>query len=160
MSSIAMYAGTFDPITYGHIDVIERASKMFEKIIVAVAASSHKKTLFSLEERLNLCVTVLQHLPSIKVKSFNNLLVDFAKENEAHILIRGLRGVLDFDYEYHLASMNRQLSSMLESVFLLPAENYRYISSTLVREVAGLQGELNHFVPSTVARALEKKYSR
>ena len=157
MENIAVYAGTFDPITYGHVDVIERAANIFDQVIVAIAASPNKKPLFSLEERVNLSTVVLKNLTNVSVHGFNCLLLDFAKQHQANVILRGLRAVADFDYEFQLASMNRFLNPKIESMFLMPAEKFMYISSSLVREIAVLGGDVSGFVPAHVANALNKK---
>jgi pantetheine-phosphate adenylyltransferase len=158
MKNIAIYAGTFDPITCGHVDLLERAVKIFDHIIIAIAASPNKKPLFSLEERVNLATEVLSRYPSMQVLGFNCLLLNFAKEHGANVILRGLRTVTDFDYEFQLGSMNRHLNPDIESIFLMPAENYMYISSSLVREIASLKGDVSGFVPEIVKLALNKKY--
>lgn len=160
MNNIAVYAGTFDPITYGHIDVIERAARLFDRVIIGVAINSNKKPLFSLEERVELTKNVLSYLPNVSVAGFDGLLLDFAKQHQANVILRGLRAVADFDYEFQLASMNRFMNSSIESVFLMPAEKYMYISSSLVREIASLNGDVAGFVPPIVVDALNKKFKK
>jgi len=157
MKNIAVYAGTFDPITFGHIDLIERAANIFDQIIVAVAANSNKKPLFSLEERVSMTREVLSEYPNVRVLGFDTLLLDFAKQHKANVILRGLRTVTDFDYEFQLASMNRHLNHDIESIFLMPAENFMYISSSLVREVALLGGDVTGLVPEVIVQALQKK---
>lgn len=157
MNNIAVYAGTFDPITYGHVDLLERAVTIFDKVIVAIAASAGKKTLFSLDERVHLTAEVLKNHQDVTVTGFDCLLLDFAKQHGANIILRGLRTVTDFDYEFQLASMNRQLNPAIESMFLVPAEKYMSISSSLVREIASLNGDVSAFVPEQVVRALKNK---
>ncbi len=157
MPHIALYAGTFDPITYGHLDVIKRATKLFDRVIIAVAASPSKKPLFSLEERIGLIESVIT-FSNVHVEGFSGLSVDFAINHQATVLLRGLRTVTDFDYEFQMASMNRQMNPEIESVFLLPAEPYRAISSTLVREVASLNKDVTAFVPEAIAKALKQKF--
>lgn len=160
MRNIAVYAGTFDPITYGHVDLIERAVTIFDQIIVAIAASSAKKPLFSLEERVGLTTQVLSRQQNVEVLGFDCLLLDFAKQHNANVILRGLRTVTDFDYEFQLASMNRNLNSTIESIFLMPAEKYMSISSSLVREIASLGGEVSAFVPVQVVQAMQKKFNK
>lgn len=154
MNNTAIYPGTFDPITNGHVDIIERAAKLFKNVIVAIAENVYKSPRFSLEQRSNLAKTVLKHLPNVEIAGFNSLLVNFAKERGATVILRGLRAVSDFEYEFQLASMNRRIAPQIETVFLTPAENYAYISSTLVREIASLGGDVSQFVHPTVAQAL------
>jgi len=156
----AIYPGTFDPVTNGHLDLIERASKMFKHVIVGVANSPSKKPLFDLEERVELARQVSSHLNNITVVGFSGLLVDFAKEQHATILIRGLRAVSDFEYEFQLANMNRRLDPDLESVFLTPAEENSFISSTLVKEVSLHGGDVSGFVPALVAQQIARKLGR
>jgi len=152
--NIALYPGTFDPITNGHIDLIKRATKLFDSVVVAIAASSKKNPKFSLEERVELAEKVLTDCPNVTVKSFDILLIDFARQQDATVLIRGLRAVSDFEYEFQLASMNRNLAPDLESVFLMPADEYSFISSSLVKEVAALGGDVSKFVHPIVFKAL------
>ncbi|MCK5663749.1 MAG: pantetheine-phosphate adenylyltransferase [Thiotrichaceae bacterium] len=151
---IAIYPGTFDPITNGHIDLVQRATKMFDSIIVAIASSSKKNPKFSLEKRIELAEQVLADCPNVTVLGFDILLIDFARQQKATVLIRGLRAVSDFEYEFQLASMNRHLAPDLESVFLMPADEHSFISSSLVKEVAALGGDVSTFVPSIVFKAL------
>ena len=152
-----IYPGTFDPITNGHIDLTERAAVLFDRVIVAVASSDRKKPLFSLEERIDLVSKALSHLDNVEVCGFDKLLVNFAAEKGAQAVIRGLRAVSDFEYEFQLANMNRAISSM-ESIFLTPAEQHSYISSSLVKEIASLGGDVSKFVPSGVVPELKKHY--
>lgn len=153
----AIYPGTFDPITNGHIDLVQRAAKLFDSVIVAIAASSKKNPKFSLDERIELAQKVLVDCPNVTVKGFNVLLIDFAHQQNASVLIRGLRAVSDFEYEFQLASMNRSLAPDLESVFLMPADEYSFISSSLVKEVAALGGDVSKFVHPIVYKALHLK---
>ena len=153
-----VYPGTFDPITNGHIDLIERASKLFDKIIVSIASSKKKSPLFTIEERISLATECLSHLPNVEIKGFDYLLVNFVKDCDGDAVMRGLRAVSDFEYEFQLANMNRALSPDVESIFLTPAEKFSYISSSLVREISSLQGDVTKFVPRNVADALVKKF--
>lgn len=154
MTVTAIYPGTFDPVTNGHSDLIERASKLFDHVIVSIAASQSKKPRFNLEQRVKLIEQVTAHLPNVSVVGFSGLLVDFAKENKASVLVRGLRAVSDFEYEFQLANMNRRLSPDLESVFMTPAEENSFISSSLVKEVALHGGDVTQFVHPIVKEAL------
>lgn len=158
MPKIVLYPGTFDPITNGHFDLIERASCLFDKVVVAIAKSHAKKPLFSVKERVDLVKEVAAGLSNVEVCGFSGLLVDFAREKQANALLRGLRAVSDFEYEFQLANMNRRLAPDLESLFLTPAEQFSFISSTLVREIASLGGDVTEFVPESVLSALKSKY--
>jgi pantetheine-phosphate adenylyltransferase len=157
MTTRVIYPGTFDPITYGHINLIERSSKMFEQIIVAVAASPSKKTMFTLNERVEMAKQVLAHLDNVTVVGFSGLLVDFAKQQQANLLIRGLRTTMDFEYEFGLTNLYRRLMPDLESVFLTPSEEFAFLSSTIVREVALHGGDVSQFVPPFIAQNLTTK---
>ena len=157
MTTRVIYPGTFDPITNGHLDLIERAAAMFDHVIVGIAASPSKKPLFDLNERVALTESITAHLSNVEIVGFSGLLVDFAKQYQANILVRGLRAVSDFEYEFQLANMNRRLMPELETVFLTPAEENSFISSTIVKEVALHHGEVNQFVAPSVQIALEKK---
>lgn len=154
-----IYPGTFDPITNGHSDLIERAAKMFDQVIVGIAASPSKKPMFDLEHRVRLVKEVTKHLNNVDIVGFSGLLVDFAKQYNANILVRGLRAVSDFEYEFQLANMNRRLMPELESVFLTPAEENSFISSTIVKEVALHNGDVSKFVHPLVAKELQKKHT-
>ena len=157
---IAVYPGTFDPLTMGHIDLVERASPLFEKIIVGVAQSSGKSPAFELDERIDLARAALANLPNIEVHGFNSLLAHFVRRFDAAVLIRGLRAVSDFEYEFQLASMNRHLIPEVETLFLTPSEEYSFISSSLVREIARLGGDVANFVHPVVLQALKRKWAR
>ena len=159
MSVFAIYPGTFDPITNGHADLVERGARMFERLIVSVAANPNKQPLFSLEERVELARAALAHLPTVEIRGFDTLLVNYAKSVGAHVILRGLRAVSDFEFEFQLASMNRRLDPQVESIFLTPAEQYSFISSSLVREVAKLGGNIAPFVHSKVEAALAAKFA-
>lgn len=156
----AIYPGTFDPITNGHFDLIERAAKLFSEVIVGVAANTSKKPLFTLEERVALVQRVTGHLDNVRVLGFTGLLADLAREQKAHVLIRGLRAVSDFEFEFQLANMNRRLNPDLESVFLTPSEENSFISSTLVKEVAMHGGKVHEFTHPEVAQALALKFKQ
>jgi pantetheine-phosphate adenylyltransferase len=155
--SRVIYPGTFDPITNGHLDLIERASTMFDEVIIAIAASPSKNTMFTLDERVQFTTEVTQHLDNVTAKGFSGLLVNFAEEEKANVLIRGLRTTVDFEYEFGLTNMYRRLLPGLESVFLTPAEEHAFISSTLVREVAIHGGDVSQFVPPLIEQALQTK---
>jgi pantetheine-phosphate adenylyltransferase len=153
----AIYPGTFDPITNGHIDLVHRASKLFEHVIVAVAINPTKTPAFTLTERVALAKETLAGLPNVEVCGFEGLLVDIAREKQAQVIIRGLRAVSDFEHEFQLAGMNRHMEPNVETMFLTPAEQFSYISSSLVREVAALGGDVSAFVAPCVAQALAKR---
>ncbi|MEY4755907.1 MAG: hypothetical protein RJA34_805 [Pseudomonadota bacterium] len=154
---IAVYPGTFDPITLGHEDVVRRATQLFDRVIVAVAAGHHKKALFSLEERMDMVRQATSHLPGVEVDSFSGLMRDFVVARKAKAMVRGLRAVTDFDYEFQLAGMNRSLMPDVETVFLTPSDKYQFISSTFVREIATLGGEVDNFVSPAVRDRLMQK---
>ncbi|MDG2088452.1 MAG: pantetheine-phosphate adenylyltransferase [Arenicellaceae bacterium] len=159
MSQIAMYPGTFDPVTNGHLDLVERACHIFDKLYVAVAISPKKSSLFDLDERVQLIQQTIGSNPKIEVVGFNSLLIDFAAELEAKVLVRGLRAVSDFEFEFQLASANRRLAPELETVFLTPSEANYFVSSSLVKEIASFGGDVSSFVPVEVQSALADKYS-
>lgn len=159
MNTTAIYPGTFDPITNGHSDLVQRAARIFDKVILAVAKGQEgsKQPVFSIEERVSLASEVLQGIPNVEVIQFDGLLVDFVQQQKAQVILRGLRAVSDFEYEFQLASMNRHLNENIETMFLTPAEQYSYISSSLVREIAGLGGDVSPFVHEKVAAALNNR---
>jgi pantetheine-phosphate adenylyltransferase len=157
MTTIAVYPGTFDPVTNGHSDLIERAARLFDRVIVAVAVNPGKGSTFSIDERVALASEVLAGLNNVEVEGFDSLLVDFARERGAQVILRGLRAVSDFDYEFQLAGMNRRLAPDIETLFLTPAEQYAFISSSLVREVAALGGDVSAFVHTKVGAALKER---
>jgi pantetheine-phosphate adenylyltransferase len=159
VNTTAIYPGTFDPITDGHLDLIARASKLFDKVIVAVAINPGKAPLFSLEERVDMAMQTTDLYPNVTIIGFSNLLVDCAKEQGANVILRGLRAVSDFEYEFQLAGMNRRLSPDLETMFLTPAEQYEFISSSMIREVAKLKGDVSSFVPDYVEQRLIEKFA-
>jgi len=153
----AIYPGTFDPITRGHSDLVERASRLFDRVVVAVAANPGKKSMFTLEERQNLARIALADIDNVEVCAFDGLLVEFAREKQAQVILRGLRAVSDFDYEFQLAGMNRKLAPDVETLFLTPAEQYSNISSSLVREIAVLGGDVSPFVHAKIRAELTRK---
>ena len=157
--NIAVYPGTFDPFTNGHRDLVQRAaSNIFDKVYICVAENSRKDTLFSLDERIELAKKSLSELENIEVIGFNGLLVDFAKELKAKVILRGLRVVSDFEYEFQMSSMNKKLNNGIESIFLTPSESYAFLSSSLVKEIAELGGDVSEFVSKEVKKAIQIKY--
>jgi pantetheine-phosphate adenylyltransferase len=156
---IVVYPGTFDPITNGHVDLVERACRLFDRVVLAIASSERKGPLFTLQERIELANASLAHVPNVEVRGFDYLLVNFVRDSNACAVIRGLRAVSDFEYEFQLANMNRALAPDVESVFLTPSEKLSYISSSLVREIASLRGDITPFVPPVVARALKARFT-
>ncbi|MEW8505966.1 MAG: pantetheine-phosphate adenylyltransferase [Candidatus Thiodiazotropha sp.] len=155
----AVYPGTFDPITNGHSDLVRRASKLFDHIILAIAKNSGKNPAFDLEQRRRLVENVLCKVENVEIRIFDNLLVDFVQECNANVILRGLRAVSDFEYEFQLAGMNRRLAPDIETLFLTPAEQFAFISSGLVREIASLGGDVSEFVHPEVQAALSKRFS-
>ena len=158
MQRIAVYPGTFDPITNGHTDLVSRAARVFPKVIIAIAESPHKQPLFNLQERIQLSENQMAHLDNVEVVGFSNLLVEFVQQIGASVIIRGLRAVSDFEYEFQLASMNRHLAPAVETLFLTPDEDYSFISSSLVKEIARLNGDVSEFVCKEVQQAMRKRY--
>jgi len=156
----AIYPGSFDPVTNGHLDVVERARKLFDEVIVAVAHNDEKEPLFPLQERLDLLHQTVGRIENIRIAQFDGLLVEFARAQKACAVIRGLRAVSDFEFEFQMALMNRKLEGSVETMFLMPKEEYTYLSSRLVKEIARLGGDVSQFVPPIVAKALAKKFSR
>lgn len=155
----ALYPGTFDPITNGHIDLVKRTLRLFDEVIIAVAFAHHKKPLFSFDERVAMVESVFKDDPRVVVVGFEGLLVDFAREQNTQAVIRGLRAVSDFEYEFGLANMNRSLDENFEAVFLTPSQEYSFVSSTLVREVARLGGDVSKFVPPCVLTGFANKFA-
>ncbi|MBV1787776.1 pantetheine-phosphate adenylyltransferase [Marinobacterium sp. D7] len=153
-----VYPGTFDPITNGHADLVERASRLFDRIVVAVADSPKKGPALDLELRVGLAKQALAHLDNVEVVGFDCLLADFVRQQDANVILRGLRAVSDFEYEFQLANMNRKLAPEVESLFLTPAESLSFISSSLIREIAALDGDVSQFVHPSVAKALKQHY--
>ncbi len=154
----AIYPGTFDPITNGHLDIIKRASHLFDHIIVAVSNNIKKTPLFSLKERKDLIIGVVKNIENVSVEAFSGLLVEYAVNKNAHAIIRGLRAVSDFEYEFQMALMNRKLKPSIETVYLMPNEEYIYINSSIAKEVAEMKGDVHLFLPPNVTRALKKKF--
>src|SRR3954465_12297684 len=156
----AIYPGSFDPVTNGHLDVVERAAKLFDEVIVAVAQNAEKSPLFTLEERLDLLRSTLGGYPTVRIGQFDGLLVEFARKEGACAIIRGLRAVSDFEFEFQMALMNRKLQGSVETIFLMPKEDYTYLSSRLVKEIARLGGNVSAFVPPAVKTALANKMTK
>ena len=157
MNITAIYPGTFDPITHGHVDLAERAAKMFDRVVVAVAENDKKSPLFSLEERVAMARDALRGSPNVEVIGFDTLLIDCARQTGSAVILRGLRAVSDFEFEFQLAGMNRHLGPEIETVFMTPSERYAFISSTLIREIARFGGDVSEFVPQPVRNALQYK---
>jgi len=157
MSVVALYAGTFDPITNGHSDLVRRATRVFDKVIVAIAANPAKRPLFSLTERVTLATLVLKEVPGAEVVGFDNLLIECVRQHQARVILRGLRAVSDFEYEFQLAGMNRRLDPEIETVFMTPSEREMFVSASLVKEIAGLKGDVSPFVHPKVMEALSAK---
>ena len=160
MTARALYPGTCDPITKGHIDLAERASRMFDELVIAIAASASKEPLFSLEERLRLTENALAHIDNASVVSFSGLLVNCVSQHNTQVVLRGLRAVSDFEYEFQLAAMNRRLDSNVETVFLTPSEQYTFLSASLVKEIAMMSGDVSQFLAPEVNEALVKKIAK
>ncbi|MDZ4182336.1 MAG: pantetheine-phosphate adenylyltransferase [Candidatus Cloacimonadaceae bacterium] len=156
----AIYPGTFDPITLGHVNILEKAAKLFDEVILAVADYTGKQSLFDLAERQALCSQAVTHLKNVKVTSFTGLVVDYAKAQGCDVMIRGMRAVSDFEYELSLALTNKKLSPDIETIFLVPSLKYMYLSSSMIKQLAELGAELNDFVPPTVAKALIAKFHK
>ncbi len=160
MSVAAMYPGTFDPITLGHEDLVRRASRLFDRIVVAVAANPSKAPMFSLEERVALAKKVLKSFDNVEVTGYDGLTVDFAQKHDLQVIVRGLRAISDFEYEFQLANMNRHLTDDVETAFLTPTEKYTYISASLVREIAAMGGDVTEFVSPEVKAALRRRVKK
>ena len=156
----AIYPGSFDPVTNGHLDVIERARKLFDEVVVAVAQNDEKQPLFSLEQRLDLLRKTAGQIENVRISEFSGLLVEFARAQNAGAVIRGLRAVSDFEFEFQMALMNRKLQAEVETIFLMPKEEYTYLSSRIVKEIARLGGDITQFVPACVSVAFQQKFKR
>lgn len=157
MKVLAVYPGSFDPVTNGHLDIIRRGSRLFDRIVVAILRNPEKRALFSLEERKRIVLMATEGIPNVSVDSFDGLLVDYARRRGARVIVRGLRALSDFEYEYQMALMNRRLDSEIETVFMMPAEAYSYLSSRLVKEVVRLGGSVSGLVPEEVERRLGQR---
>lgn len=158
MNRTAIYPGTFDPVTNGHIDIITRASKLFDSLIVAVAVSERKNTLFNLEERLAMCREILSTIPGVRVESFDTRVVDFTKQVNANFIVKGLRGMADFDYEFQMANMNHRMSPNIETIFLPARPDHVFVSSTMIREIIALGGDASLFLHPVVMKYIAKKH--
>jgi len=159
MHRTAVYPGTFDPITNGHTDLVSRAARVFPKVVVAIAESPHKKPFFTLKERISQARNQMNHLGNVEVVGFSNLLVEFVQQIGAGVIVRGLRAVSDFEYEFQLASMNRHLAPKVETLFLTPDEDFSFISSSLVKEIARLNGDVSEFVCTEVEQAMRRRFA-
>jgi pantetheine-phosphate adenylyltransferase len=159
MSTLAVFPGSFDPLTNGHVDIISRGARLFDRIVVAIAVNSEKAPLFTLEERLEIAQAVFENQPSVEIDTFDGLLVDYVARRNADVIVRGLRAVSDFEFEFQMALMNRRLNGEVETVFMMPAEQYTYISSRLIKEVCGLGGRVHGLVPDMVEERLRAKLS-
>ena len=160
LSEIAIYPGTFDPLTYGHLDVVKRASKIFPRIIVAVAHNSQKTSLFTLEERMDMMKEAVKGITNVEIETFQGLVVDYARSKKANVLIRGLRMISDFEFEFQMALTNRRLDETVETVFLMPSEGYSFLSSALLREAASLGADTSSFVPGFIGERLREKFAQ
>jgi pantetheine-phosphate adenylyltransferase len=160
MGSRAMYPGTFDPFTNGHNDLVRRACRIFDKVVIAIAANPGKAPLFTLEQRVDLVKRVLADVPNVEVTGYTGLTVDFARAHGLNVIVRGLRAVSDFEFEFQLATMSRHLNDQVETVFLTPTEQFNFVSSTLIREIASLGGNVGEFVHPIVAEALRNRYAK
>jgi len=158
MGKVAIYPGSFDPLTYGHIDIVERALEIFDKVILAIANNSEKSSLFTIEERLEMAKTIFQDTPNVIVDCFKGLLVDYVAKTNAKVILRGLRATSDFEYEFHMASMNRSLNPQLDTLFMMTSKDYFFVSSRTIKEVAGLGGSVDGLVPDLVVRRLKEKF--
>jgi pantetheine-phosphate adenylyltransferase len=158
MGKVAIYPGSFDPITYGHIDIVERGLEIFDKVIVAIANNAEKRSLFTIEERLEMAKAIFKDTPNVIVDSFKGLLVDYVAKTNAKVILRGLRATSDFEYEFHMASMNRSLNAHLDTLFMMTSKDYFFVSSRTIKEVASLGGAVDGLVPDLVVRRLQEKF--
>ena len=157
----AIYPGSFDPLTFGHVDIVERSARLFDRVIVAILTNAQKQPLFSVEERIEIMTTILTpRFPNVEVDVFRGLLVDYAKQKKAQVIVRGIRAVTDYEYEFQMALMNRRLTPEIETVFMMPAENYSYLSSRLVKEIAELGGSVQGLVPEIVEKRLKQRFKK
>ena len=159
MKQRAIYPGSFDPVTFGHLDLIQRALSLFDELLVVIAVNPDKSNLFTIEERMEMMRRALKGIKRVKIESFKGLTVDFAKKNKANVLIRGLRAISDFDYEFQMALTNRKLARKIDTVFLMPSESYFYVSSRLIKEIASHQGDISSYVPAFVRDKVVEKLS-
>ena len=160
MSTLAVYPGSFDPLTNGHVDIIARGARLFDRIVVAIASNAEKSPLFTTAERIDIAREVFADMPKVEVDSFDGLLVDYVQRRRAQVIVRGLRAVSDFEYEFQMALMNRRLEDTVETIFMMPAEQYSYISSRLIKEVFSLGGRVHGLVPDMVEERLRQKVAR
>jgi pantetheine-phosphate adenylyltransferase len=160
MSKIAIYPGSFDPLTLGHLDVLQRAAALFDSVILAVAHQTDKHPLFSVRERVRMAKIAVRDLPNVEVDEFNSLLVDYVLKRKAKVIIRGLRAVSDFEIEFQMALMNRNLAPQVETIFMMPKDSYSYLSSRITKQIASLRGNIDPFVPTHIAQALRKKLNK
>ncbi|MEQ1870648.1 MAG: pantetheine-phosphate adenylyltransferase [Vicinamibacterales bacterium] len=160
MPTLAVYPGSFDPITNGHVDIIHRGARLFDRIVVAIAANAEKTPLFTMTERIEIARLVFADTPNVEVEAFDGLLVDYVQRRKAQVIVRGLRAVSDFEYEFQMALMNRRLNDQVETIFMMPAEQYSYISSRLIKEVFSLGGRVHGLVPDMVEDRLRQKVTR
>jgi pantetheine-phosphate adenylyltransferase len=159
MRTLAIYPGSFDPLTNGHVDIITRGARLFDRIVVAMLVNAEKKPLFTMEERIEIARQVFRNMPNVEVDTFDGLLVDYVERRKAQVIVRGLRAVSDFEFEFQMALMNRRLNGKIETVFMMPAEQYTYISSRLIKEVFSLGGRVHGLVPDEVEARLREKVS-
>ena len=160
MSTLAVYPGSFDPLTNGHVDIISRGARMFDRIIVAILVNAEKSPMFSMQERVEIAREVFKSYPKVEVDTFHGLLVDYVERKQAQVIVRGLRAVSDFEYEFQMAGMNARLNPRIETVFLMASDRFQFISSRFVKEIGALGGDISHFVSKRVAKRLNDRYGR